>query len=93
MVRSGHHCCQPLTEYLGLPDGTVRASLALYNNHDEIDMLLATLEELTEHNSLVNRKFLFFAPFSHTEQSGLSGCHMCYSSCKEPVISKNGESR
>ncbi len=47
MVRSGHHCCQPLTEYLGLPDGTVRASLALYNNHDEIDMLLATLEELT----------------------------------------------
>ena len=47
MVRSGHHCCQPLTEYLGLPDGTVRASLALYNNQDEIDMLLATLEELT----------------------------------------------
>jgi cysteine desulfurase/selenocysteine lyase len=47
MVRSGHHCCQPLTDHLGLPDGTVRASLALYNNQDEIDMLLATLEELT----------------------------------------------
>ena len=47
MVRSGHHCCQPLTDHLGLPEGTVRASLALYNTEHEIDMLLATLEELT----------------------------------------------
>jgi len=47
MVRSGHHCCQPLTDYLKLPEGTVRASLALYNTNHEIDMLLATLEELT----------------------------------------------
>jgi cysteine desulfurase/selenocysteine lyase len=47
LVRSGHHCCQPLMESLGLPDGTVRASLALYNTADEIDMLIATLEELT----------------------------------------------
>ena len=47
LVRSGHHCCQPLMDALGLPDGTVRASLALYNTAEEIDMLLATLEELT----------------------------------------------
>ncbi|MDO9549457.1 MAG: aminotransferase class V-fold PLP-dependent enzyme [Methanoregula sp.] len=47
LVRSGHHCCQPLMESLGLPDGTVRASLALYNTSEEIDMLIATLEELT----------------------------------------------
>ena len=47
LVRSGHHCCQPLMESLGLPDGTVRASLSLYNTVEEIDMLLATLEELT----------------------------------------------
>jgi cysteine desulfurase/selenocysteine lyase len=47
MVRSGHHCCQPLTESLGLPDGTVRASLALYNTRQEIDLLAATLEEVT----------------------------------------------
>jgi cysteine desulfurase/selenocysteine lyase len=47
MVRSGHHCCQPLTDHLGLPEGTVRTSLALYNTEDEIDLLLATLEELT----------------------------------------------
>ena len=47
LVRSGHHCCQPLVERLGLPDGTVRASIGLYNTEDEIDMLVATLEELT----------------------------------------------
>ena len=47
LVRSGHHCCQPLMESLGLPDGTVRASLALYNTAEEIDMLIATLEEFT----------------------------------------------
>jgi cysteine desulfurase/selenocysteine lyase len=47
MVRSGHHCCQPLVESLGIPDGTVRASLALYNTNQECDMLVATLEELT----------------------------------------------
>jgi len=47
LVRSGHHCCQPLVEQLGEPDGTVRASLALYNTRSEIDMLIATIEELT----------------------------------------------
>ncbi|MFY9800736.1 MAG: aminotransferase class V-fold PLP-dependent enzyme [Methanoregula sp.] len=46
MVRSGYHCCQPLMEHLGLPEGTVRVSLALYNTENEIDMLIATLEEL-----------------------------------------------
>ena len=47
LVRSGHHCCQPLMELLGLPDGTVRASLGLYNTEEEVDMLVATLDELT----------------------------------------------
>ena len=47
MVRSGYHCCQPLMEHLGLSNGTVRASLALYNTIDEVDMLIATLEEIT----------------------------------------------
>jgi cysteine desulfurase/selenocysteine lyase len=47
LVRSGHHCCQPLVERLGLPDGTVRASLGLYNTGEEVDMLVATLEEMT----------------------------------------------
>ena len=46
MVRSGHHCCQPLIEHLGLPEGTVRASIGLYNTRHEIDMLVATVEEI-----------------------------------------------
>jgi cysteine desulfurase/selenocysteine lyase len=33
--------------HLGLPEGTLRASLALYSTEHEIDMLIATLEELT----------------------------------------------
>jgi cysteine desulfurase/selenocysteine lyase len=33
-------------EHLGLPEGTVRASLALYTTEREIDMLIATLKEL-----------------------------------------------
>ena len=47
MVRSGYHCGQPLMERLGLPDGTVRASLALYTTGQEIDLFVATLEEIT----------------------------------------------
>jgi cysteine desulfurase/selenocysteine lyase len=41
-VRTGHHCTQPLMEYLGLP-GTIRASLALYNTREEIDVLVDAL--------------------------------------------------
>jgi len=33
-------------ERLRLPEGTVRASIALYNTGHEIDMLIATLKEL-----------------------------------------------
>jgi cysteine desulfurase/selenocysteine lyase len=47
LLRSGHHCCQPLVTSLGLPEGTVRSSLGLYNTDEEIDMLVATLAELT----------------------------------------------
>jgi cysteine desulfurase/selenocysteine lyase len=46
MVRSGHHCCQPLMDHLGLAEGTVRASLALYNIEQEIDLLLAAVDEI-----------------------------------------------
>lgn len=45
-VRSGHHCCIPLMKHLGLKYGTVRASLYLYNTEDEIEKLLATLEQI-----------------------------------------------
>ena len=37
-VRTGHHCAQPLMARLGVL-GTVRASFALYNTKEEIDIL------------------------------------------------------
>lgn len=41
-VRTGHHCTQPLMKRFGIP-GTVRASFALYNTKEEIDILIAGL--------------------------------------------------
>jgi cysteine desulfurase/selenocysteine lyase len=46
MVRSGHHCCMPLMDYLGLKNGTVRASLYLYNTEEEINALLEAVEDI-----------------------------------------------
>lgn len=43
-VRTGHHCAQPLMDRLGIP-GTIRASFALYNTQQEIDMLVAGLQK------------------------------------------------
>ena len=37
-VRTGHHCAQPLMERMGVL-GTVRASFALYNTREEVDIL------------------------------------------------------
>ena len=39
-VRTGHHCAEPLMHRLGI-EGTVRASLAMYNTKEEIDALAA----------------------------------------------------
>ena len=41
-VRTGHHCAEPLIDYLGVP-GTVRASIALYNDHSDVDRLCEAL--------------------------------------------------
>ncbi|MFL0355118.1 aminotransferase class V-fold PLP-dependent enzyme [Erythrobacter sp. GH1-10] len=38
-IRAGHHCAQPLMDYLGVP-ATARASFGLYSNDDDIDALL-----------------------------------------------------
>ncbi len=43
MVRSGHHCCMPLVTHLGMPDGTVRASLHCYNNAEDVDRLIGAV--------------------------------------------------
>ncbi len=44
-VRTGHHCTQPLMQRFGI-DGTVRASFAVYNTKEEIDVLLEALKKL-----------------------------------------------
>jgi cysteine desulfurase/selenocysteine lyase len=44
-VRAGHHCCQPLMKRLGVA-ATARASVYLYNTHEEIDALGAALGEV-----------------------------------------------
>lgn len=43
-VRTGHHCAQPLMSRFNIP-GTVRASLSIYNNRDDIDRLFAGLQK------------------------------------------------
>ena len=45
MVRSGHHCCMPAMEYLGI-SGTVRASLHLYSSMSDIQALIAGIKKL-----------------------------------------------
>ena len=42
-VRSGFHCAQPLHEYLGLREGTVRASFYVYNVKEDVDALAEAL--------------------------------------------------
>jgi cysteine desulfurase/selenocysteine lyase len=44
-VRTGHHCAQPLMDRLGIL-GTVRASFALYNTREEIDVLTDGIERV-----------------------------------------------
>lgn len=42
-IRAGHHCAQPLMDYLGVP-ATARASFGLYSSQADIDALLAGIE-------------------------------------------------
>ncbi|WP_368178456.1 aminotransferase class V-fold PLP-dependent enzyme [Aeromonas sp. R7-1] len=46
-LRVGHHCAMPLMESLGI-GGTMRVSLACYNNRDDADALLAALHKLSD---------------------------------------------
>ncbi|MCH8334307.1 MAG: cysteine desulfurase [Proteobacteria bacterium] len=46
-IRTGHHCAMPVMDFYGVP-GTARASLALYNNQDDVDRLVAALTTAKE---------------------------------------------
>ena len=43
-VRTGHHCAEPLIDWLGVP-GTIRASVGLYNTKEDIDAFVAALKK------------------------------------------------
>jgi cysteine desulfurase/selenocysteine lyase len=46
-IRTGHHCAMPVMDFFGVP-GTARASLALYNNEDDIDRLVEAIEKAVQ---------------------------------------------
>ena len=43
-VRTGHHCTQPIMNYFNI-SGTVRASFAVYNTLEEVDILVNAVEK------------------------------------------------
>lgn len=43
-LRVGHHCAQPIMKQLGIK-GTIRVSLAFYNNYNDIDQLIVALKK------------------------------------------------
>lgn len=45
--RAGHHCAQPLLQYLGV-NSTTRASFMFYNTEDEVDRFLKSLATIRE---------------------------------------------
>ncbi|MCP3981907.1 MAG: cysteine desulfurase [bacterium] len=46
-VRAGHHCAQPVMDHFGLA-ATARASLALYNTREDLDVLAASIPKAIE---------------------------------------------
>ena len=46
-VRAGHHCAQPLADWLGVT-ATTRASFGVYNRHSDVDALLAGVARAVE---------------------------------------------
>jgi len=43
-VRTGHHCAQPVMDFYKIP-GTIRASFAMYNTKEEVDILIGGIEK------------------------------------------------
>ena len=44
-VRTGHHCAMPLMAFYNVP-AMCRASLAMYNTHEEVDRLVTGLQRI-----------------------------------------------
>ena len=43
-IRTGHHCAMPVMDFFKIP-ATARASMSFYNTFEEIDRLVAALEQ------------------------------------------------
>jgi cysteine desulfurase/selenocysteine lyase len=80
-VRVGHHCAMPLMQTLGI-DGTIRVSLAAYNNSADINifghaltecihLLSESTTQTTTDTALLNTKLLH-TELLHTEQTRLT---------------------
>ena len=46
-IRAGHHCAMPVMDFYKVP-ATARASFAMYNTKEEIDVLMKGIESLIE---------------------------------------------
>lgn len=44
-VRVGHHCAEPIMVKLGVPSGTIRASIGLYNTKQDVDRFVAAVNK------------------------------------------------
>jgi cysteine desulfurase/selenocysteine lyase len=44
-IRAGHHCAMPVMDFFEVP-ATARASFALYNTQEEVDVLMEAIKEL-----------------------------------------------
>jgi cysteine desulfurase/selenocysteine lyase len=46
-VRAGHHCAMPVMDFFAIP-ATARASFAVYNTFDEVDVLIEGIQQVIE---------------------------------------------
>ena len=46
-VRAGHHCAQPLMQRMDVP-ATVRASIGMYNDYNDVDLLIEAINIVHE---------------------------------------------
>ncbi|MGZ5075859.1 MAG: aminotransferase class V-fold PLP-dependent enzyme, partial [Methylobacter sp.] len=46
-IRAGHHCAMPVMDFFTVP-ATARASFAMYNTKEEIDVLMKGIQSLIE---------------------------------------------
>lgn len=53
-VRAGHHCAQPIVRRFG-HEGTVRASLAMYNTCEDVDALIGAVRRIATRAGLARR--------------------------------------